>query len=92
MIQGLGGRDAVELRTRRSTEWSAGCGEDYTIDFAAKPGAQALVDSVVLAVNRQQFGAGPFSLGHHEVTGGNQGFFIGQCYSKTQPDGCMGSF
>src|SRR5690242_20403438 len=53
-------------------------GQNQLRNFLAQPGAQALMCAVVLAIHRNELGAGFSARAHHQFPPGNQYFFIGE--------------
>jgi hypothetical protein len=92
MGEGLGGCNGCEGLERRFAEGSARSGEDDATDFGMSSGAEALVYGVVLAVDGEQFPAGFRSGGHHEFTGGDENFLIGQSDGAAEFHRFVGGF
>ncbi len=78
MRQGLFWCDARKFRERQFAKRATRGGEDQAADFGGFPAAQALVNGVVFAVDRQQRDFAALYGGHDHFAGGDQNFFVGQ--------------
>src|SRR5256886_16350109 len=52
MLERVGRRNIAEVRRRAPAKWTAGGGENQSLQLARLPPVQALMDSIVLAVDR----------------------------------------
>ena len=72
---------AVTSRISVSVERRKGppdAGKDYALDRMALMFFQHLIDSIVLAIDRQKLAASSADGGHEEIAGGDQAFLVGK--------------
>ncbi len=86
MIQGLLGRHADQIRRGSFPERTAGSGQNQLGNLITPTGAQALVGSVMLAVNRDQFGSRSLLRGCDQTSAGHQDFLIGKPDPFSEPN------
>ena len=71
-------------------KWAAGRSEHDLFDRAAVGVFQRLEDGIVLAVHRQQRGAGIAHRAQHHLAGADQRLLVGQCHAGAAADGGQG--
>ena len=78
MVQGLLWSHARQIFGRRLTERAARRGEDQPRHFLAQAGAETLMGAVVLAVDRDQLGAGCPRGADNQFAARDQDFLVGE--------------
>src|SRR5689334_10729112 len=79
------------LRERRLSERPTGSSQDEPPHLASVPCPQALMNRIVLAINREDFDILLARCGHHQFASGNQHFLIAQRNLLAQADRFVGS-
>ena len=73
-------------------KWTTGGGQPDAMDLVATPATHALVDGVVLAVDRQERLALAARFGGDEIAGGDQALLVGEADGLAGFDGFIGGF
>ena len=78
MLHGFGHRGGFNRGLVMRAKRPARCGENDPADLRSLLAAQALMQSVVFGINRQQLGAGFCGGARHQLAGHHQRFFVRQ--------------
>src|SRR5947208_7103640 len=92
MIQRLGNSDTGKFGYRSIQKRSARSGEPDTADFSHPTTAQALMDGIMLAINRKKRLALPAGFGGDEFSGSYEAFFVGKTHGFSRFDGFVSGF
>src|SRR5437016_2051290 len=87
MIQRLGNSDIGKFGYRSIQKRSARSGEPDAADFIHPTTAQALMDGIMLAIDRKKPLALPAGFGGDELSGGYEAFLIGKTHGFSRFDG-----
>jgi hypothetical protein len=92
MLEGLGGGDVFEVGERSVAEGASGGGKPDLLDLGGGAAAEALVDGVVLGVDRKERDVVLASGFEDEVAGGDEALLVGEADGLAGEDGGVGGF